>query len=75
MWAPPIPNIRAASNSQWLQAPPAFSFRKGPGNLCLRRWVGASSSKNAMGQETSLSLLSIERDALLPKRDPRGFSR
>lgn len=54
---------------------PHFPCARGPGTLCLRRWVGASSSKNAMGQETFLSLLTIERDALLTKRDQRELSR
>jgi len=36
---------------------PHFPCARGPGILCLRRWVDASSSKNAMGQETFLSLL------------------
>jgi len=34
--------------------------------------VGASSNKNAIGQETFLSLLALDRDALLPKRDREG---
>lgn len=53
MWTPPIPNNKAAWNSEWLQAPPVFSCARGPGTLCLRRCVDTSSSKNAMGQEHS----------------------
>ena len=46
---------------------PHLSCARGQDTLCLRRCVGASSSNNAVGQETFLSLLAIERIALLPK--------